>query len=111
MPQPEWLIFNRETNLHSNLVMGHLLVLQMSPDLRNFKPPHVLYRFGRAVYRIVDGIFQRSLGRTDDFNLFINVITHDGLWVDGYSLFDFSTLPINHHPCKPNTESLPSPFP
>jgi hypothetical protein len=83
-PVPSWgpvcLSIEREADLHRNLPMTDLPVLNVAARFDDLKPAKIAQRFGGTVDRIADCVFYR-IGRTaDQFDLLVDMVAHEG-WV------------------------------
>jgi hypothetical protein len=61
--------------------MLNLVINDMAAHLGNFKPTHVTDGFAGSIYRIVHGVFDALGRRTDQLDLFVDVITHKHILV------------------------------
>jgi hypothetical protein len=57
--------------------MRNLVINDMAADLGDFKPTHVADGFSSSIDRIVHGVFDAVGRRTDQLDLFVDVITHN----------------------------------
>ena len=57
--------------------MGNLIILELAAHLGDFKPPHIANCFASSIDRVIHRVFDAVWSGTDQFDLFVDVVTHD----------------------------------
>ncbi len=65
-----------EPHLHCHLPVRNLAILEVAAYLGDFKPPHIADCFASSTDRVVHCIFDAVWRGTDQFDLFVDVVTH-----------------------------------
>jgi hypothetical protein len=65
-----------EADLHCHLPVRNLVILEVAAHLTDLKPPHISDRLASSRDRIVHCVFDAVWRRTDQLNLFGDVVTH-----------------------------------
>ena len=56
--------------------MSHGSLIDLTPSFHHFKPSHISYTLAGFGDRILNRIFNRFCGTSDQFDLFVDMITH-----------------------------------
>jgi hypothetical protein len=59
--------------------MRNLVILELAAHLGDFKPTHIADCFASSVYRVVHCVFDAIRRGTDQLDLFVDVVTHEGI--------------------------------
>jgi hypothetical protein len=59
--------------------MRNLVILNVAAHLRDFKPIHIADCFASSVYGVGHCVFDAIRGGTDQLDLFVDVVTHEGI--------------------------------
>jgi hypothetical protein len=59
--------------------MRNLVILNVAAHLRDFKPTHIADCFASSVYGVGHCVFNAIRGGTDQLDLFVDVVTHEGI--------------------------------
>jgi hypothetical protein len=66
-----------EPDLHGYLPVRNLIILELAAHLGDFKPPHIADCFASSTDRVIHCVFDTVRRGTDQFDLFVDVVTHD----------------------------------
>jgi Mg/Co/Ni transporter MgtE len=59
------------------LPLRNLIILELAAHLGDFKPPHIADCFASSTDRVIHRVFDAVWSGTDQFDLFVDVVTHD----------------------------------
>jgi hypothetical protein len=68
-----------EADLHCHLPVRNLVIFKVTANLCYLKPIHISDRLASSLDRIVHSVFDAVWRGTDQLNLLVNVITHEGI--------------------------------
>ena len=71
-------VIQSEADLHCHLPMPNFVILQVAAHFDDLKPFHIPYSFAGPADCVVHCVLDAAWSGTNEFDLFVNVVTHEG---------------------------------